>query len=366
MTKLELSPRGQIGFNGAVKNGLYLLADGERYIYALGSSLCVAELGNSTRPVSFYEHTQNISVLTVSASGRFCASGTTTHGGFTSEICVWDLIEEKLIYTLQQHKESVIALSFSHDDKWLASYGADNEVVLWELESGSAKMGSRIVGGKAIRALSFTSTCSSTLVGVGEERMWVFDIDYAAGIVKQSPVNLGSLVRVYTALHIDADDQWLYSTTETGDMVKVNLRTRVFAASAPQKRPFSGGLHTITTNASGNLIVGSASGKIVLLSKNNLAILKSEAIEGGITSLAVSPNSGVMLVGTKECSIFKVGDRAYEYSSNLIYYRFRTGFVPMSAADVVCAVLLGLWALGLGGYGPLKDTVKKGTPIQKL
>ena len=64
--------------------------------------------------------------------------------GFTADIIVWDFFERKMIHRLSLHKVKVQALSFSCDEKYLASLGGadDNSLVIWDVEAGEPICGS--------------------------------------------------------------------------------------------------------------------------------------------------------------------------------------------------------------------------------
>lgn len=72
-----------------------------------------------------------VSCFAVSKSGRYLASGQITFMGFTADIIIWDLETRTLLHRMGLHKVKVQALDFSHDDKYLASLGGqdDNNLV---------------------------------------------------------------------------------------------------------------------------------------------------------------------------------------------------------------------------------------------
>lgn len=85
-----------------------------------------------------------MSCIALSRSGRYLASGQVTHMGFSAPILVWDLETGRVLHKMSLHKVKVQALSFSCDDRFLASLGGadDNSLVLWDVESGESICGS--------------------------------------------------------------------------------------------------------------------------------------------------------------------------------------------------------------------------------
>eukprot|EP00116_Pleurobrachia_bachei_P005409 sb/3465671/ len=75
--------------NRNVPHGLLVHPDGEHLIYPLGCTVVVENI--KTNEQSFFTgHTNDVSCLAVSKSGRFVASGQITHMGFKADVIVWD------------------------------------------------------------------------------------------------------------------------------------------------------------------------------------------------------------------------------------------------------------------------------------
>ncbi len=79
---------------------------------------------------------RGISVLKISPNGKLLASA----GSNDDDIFLWDVATSKLIRILQGHKSNVTNLSFSPDNKSLASCSRDNEAKIWDLISGEIKV----------------------------------------------------------------------------------------------------------------------------------------------------------------------------------------------------------------------------------
>ena len=100
-----------MGFNGTLQNGLHIHPDGQHIIYALGSVVVIESLVDRSQ-VFLNGHTNTVSCLTVSPSGKYIASGQETHMGFKADIIVWDYNLKSLYCKFPLHKVRVEALSF--------------------------------------------------------------------------------------------------------------------------------------------------------------------------------------------------------------------------------------------------------------
>lgn len=111
---------------GAVPNGLLVHPDRQHLIYALGSTVIVENLETKSQ-VCLSGHTDEVTCIAVSKSGRYLASGQKTHMGFKADIIVWDYEERKLYLRLTLHKVKVEALAFSPNDMYLVSLGGQDD-----------------------------------------------------------------------------------------------------------------------------------------------------------------------------------------------------------------------------------------------
>ena len=66
--------------------------------------------------------------------------------GFQADIIVWDFDTLQPIQRLKLHKVLIQSLSFSFDERHLASLGGqdDRQLVIWNIESGKAICGNPV------------------------------------------------------------------------------------------------------------------------------------------------------------------------------------------------------------------------------
>ena len=107
---------------GSIPSGLVAHPDGQHIVYALGCTVIVKDVV-SQQQTFLSGHSDNVSCLTCSASGKYLASGQVTHMGFKADVIVWQFAERELYCRLTLHKVKVQALAFSPSDKFLATLG---------------------------------------------------------------------------------------------------------------------------------------------------------------------------------------------------------------------------------------------------
>jgi WD40 repeat protein len=89
---------------GTVKNGIILLPDNRSMIYALGSTIVKRDVINSHDQQFLQGHSDRVTCMSLSPSGRYLASGQVTYLGFQADIIVWDLETLEIVHRLRLHK----------------------------------------------------------------------------------------------------------------------------------------------------------------------------------------------------------------------------------------------------------------------
>lgn len=137
----KLALEAVIGFAGDVPEGLVLHPNDEHLIYPLGSNVVVKDLlKNTQRFLQKDGHDRSVSCLALSHDSRMLATGQITYMGFPAVVIIWDLATGAVMQKLILHKGKIQSLTFSCDDKWLATLGGedDNKLVIWNIETGQA------------------------------------------------------------------------------------------------------------------------------------------------------------------------------------------------------------------------------------
>ncbi|XP_076871510.1 cilia- and flagella-associated protein 52 isoform X4 [Brachyhypopomus gauderio] len=265
VAKLELE--AVIGFNGHVSSGLRAHPDREHLIYPLGCTLIIKHI-RSGQQGFLHGHTNTISCVSVSRSGRYVASGQVTFMGFKADVIIWDYARREIYSRLILHKAKVEALAFSPNDKYLVSLGGQDD-------------------------------------GSGTIRVWELDLPNRK--IRPTECQTGQLKRVIKCIEIPEDDGFFYCGTTSGDILKVNLKSRLLASCGPVKQKFSQGVNTLNMLKTGDLLVGSGDGVFSLCSGANFKTIKRVELEGGVTSVALRGEGQHVFVGTSAAQVYRFG-----------------------------------------------------------
>ncbi|XP_055376236.1 cilia- and flagella-associated protein 52 [Condylostylus longicornis] len=221
-----LSPRAIIGFDGSVKFGLKAHPNGKNIIYPLGSKISISELG-SYKQEFLVGHSNAISTLDISPSGKYIASGESGQLGFRAFVIIWDFEKRKEMARHDLHKGKVQGIIFTAEDKYIVSIGGqdDGTVVVYELKTMKPicrSPASQSVAGSpsTVIRLHKKSTIFLTAGNV-HFRMWTIKPDERK--LSVTNVSVGKIRRNYVAMKVDKNDENLYVSTMTGDIIKVKI-----------------------------------------------------------------------------------------------------------------------------------------------
>jgi len=313
-----LKLKSMIGYSGNIPNSFIKHPDGKHLIYILGSTIVI---NNITKPNSSKKfllgHSNNISCIDISKSGKYIASSQVTHMGFQADIIVWDFETRKQYRKFSLHKGKVQSLAFSCNDKYLTTLGGqdDNTIVVWDIEKGKAICGvpaSKDSDGIALRVCSYNQheNCFATC-GDSTLRVWEFDAEKRKA--QMCDINMGQIKRVIECCVVDDNDEYMYCGTTTGDLLKINLHTKLFRQSGPPKERFSLGIISVLlVPDSDKVIVGSGDGTVAMMrTTGKMNIISKVKIEGKVTSLCFDDKKRI-LAGTSTSSLYMIDLKTFE------------------------------------------------------
>ncbi|XP_039596390.1 cilia- and flagella-associated protein 52 [Polypterus senegalus] len=304
--RLEL--QSIIGFNGNVPGGLITHPDQKHVIYPLGSTVIIQSL--TTQKQEFLQgHSNNVSCITVTRSGQYLASGQVTHMGFKADILIWDYANREEYARLVLHKAKVEALAFSPNGTYLVSLGGqdDGSVVLWNVAKREAICGSPASthsSGISL-AVKFPNLRDDVFITAGNCTLRVWELDLRNRKIWPIECQLGQLKRIVQCLEVEDDDSFFYGGTSSGDVLKVNLKTKLLNSCAPAKEKFSKGVTSLKLLKTGDILVGSGDGAVSLCKTTNFKVIKQVHVEGGVTSISLRGQGHQFFTGTQSSMIFR-------------------------------------------------------------
>jgi WD40 repeat protein len=316
---LEL--QGVIGYNGQLPGSLILHPGDEHIIYALGSTLVVKHLTDNTQTFLQKDgHDSKVSCMALSSTGKYLATGQETHMGFPAKIIIWNLETYEIEHKLVLHKGKVQDVAFSTNEHFLVTLGGrdDNKIVVWDVETGQPICGDQAAG-DTVLTVRFLNNSNDTIVSGGNYNLKVWEFDLANRKIRPTGCQLGQLRRIIRCIAVDDYDEFMYCGTDTGDVLKVDIKSKLFKEAAPKQttkkrvRAFQKGVSQITIAANGELIVGAGDGTIAIINAATFLVVRKTKVAGAVSALALNANHDHFFVGTKNCNIYLVNLQSLEY-----------------------------------------------------
>ncbi|XP_023385618.1 cilia- and flagella-associated protein 52 [Pteropus vampyrus] len=305
----ELELEAVIGFNGHVPTGLKCHPDEEHLVYPLGCTVLIQAI-NTNKQDFLHGHGNNVSCVTISKSGDYIASGQVTFMGFKADVILWDYKKRELIARLSLHKGKIEDVAFSPNDLYLVSLGGpdDGSVVVWSIAKRDAICGSPAAGlnvGNATTVI-FSGCRDEMFVTAGNGTIRVWELDLLNRKIRPTECQTGQMKRIVLCITMASDDCFFYLGTTSGDILKMNPRTKLLADSGPVKEKFSLGVSAIKCLKMVGLLVGSGAGLLIFCKSPSYKPIKKLQLQGGITSITLRGEGHQFFVGTEESHIYRV------------------------------------------------------------
>lgn len=305
-----------IGFEGDVPNGLIAHPDGQHIAYPLGSTVVLKNV-KANKQAFLQGHTDSVTCVAMSPDGRYLASGQKTSMGFKAQVIVWDVeaalrnansadTTGELVYTLSLHKVKIQDLAFSADGAYLATLGGqdDNNLVVWDMETGKAICGSPAAS-HSTTTMRWFNNSSDKLVTGGQFNLRIWDFDRSARKLRPTDCHLGQLKRVINCVTIDSADAYMYCGTQTGDLLQVNLSNGRFMKASRNR--FSLGILCaayILDTRGDCILLGNGDGSVARLDTKTLSVKKACSVMGGVKSISPSADGNSVWVGTSQGNMY--------------------------------------------------------------
>lgn len=352
----ELEVKAIIGFDGGIVGGLKVHPDGEHIVFPIGNKVAIQHW--STKKQYFLSgHTNVISAIDVSSTGKYVASGQINHIGFKAPVIIWDFHKRVMLSRHEIHKVRIEALKFSTDDRYVTSLGGRDcgNIVVWNVEAGALLSGTEASQGSKGEA---TCLCSCNIRGEcfvsgGDGNLIVWGVDVVARSITGFDVNMSKLKRIIYCIEMNERDEVCYCGTSTGDILKVRLNFHPNAEILlPVKPPimqgcftkmsskplpkgmvalYGQGVRSLILFKNGKLLVGAGDGTVDLVDEMKssrvvqepatggfklpshplLRVLKSTNLKSSVTSLQMF-RENTILAGTGNCEIFMIDFSTFE------------------------------------------------------
>ena len=212
----------------------------------------------------------------------------------------------ELVHKLVLHKVAIQALDFSFDTKFLASIGGqdDNTLVIWDLDSGRAIVGTPAHSYAAL-CLSWQHNSNAFIFTGGQQHLRKWDFNQERRRLFPEDMKLTGVKRVFTSITLSNDNKYVYAGSASGDVILFDADTTNFITTSSHR--FSLGINVIVIlDDEGSVLCGTGDGALVKLGMRDLKFKKAAELLGSITSIAMAADGASAFVGTEAGNIYGV------------------------------------------------------------
>eukprot|EP00741_Cyanophora_paradoxa_P019975 tig00021179_g19279.t1 len=302
-----------VAYSTNARRSLYLHPNGRDAVFAAGGCVVISDLEDPHNQTFLRGHDDRITCMSLSRSGRLLASGQV---GKNSDVCVWSLETNKLLYRLSEHDHGIKGVDITDDEALLVTIGdeVDKKMYCWDLSTGyivsSTPMpepANCVAWGGREKDIKRRPTANYVIATAGSSvlRLWV--LNPAKGELTSEKCGVGSQRREYSCLQFSADGDMLYAGSSSGDVSVVYVRTKLVIATVVA---CAGGVRCIgLAETGGALVLGGGDGTLTTLAPNgkDFTVRKKVQLSGALTDVHVDREGGSLLAGTAYGLVYRVG-----------------------------------------------------------
>eukprot|EP01028_Stygiella_incarcerata_P004217 TRINITY_DN1900_c0_g1_i1.p1 TRINITY_DN1900_c0_g1~~TRINITY_DN1900_c0_g1_i1.p1 ORF type:complete len:625 (-),score=135.00 TRINITY_DN1900_c0_g1_i1:17-1891(-) len=321
---LEIELEHAIGCNGTALHTVVAHSrEPKTYFYTFGSLIVIANIDDPHEQKFLRRHAGPISVLSLSNSTRYLASGeaASSHGpSSASPVYIWDLETQQVVFELPGHLGGVDEVAWSPDDKFFLTCGGDRKLAIHDMQTGA------IVGGirspDAISYLCWIPTESPNprrpiyrFCALFRNQVkvftWAFDIRAMQFVLNGTPcavpgAGLGAgFLRDYPCAVVDESGTFCLAGTNVGEIVVYNVDTAVFKTTVSiSKSP----VFCLVKGHADVAYVGSGDGTVKKVRGRDFRweVEAETVLDGEITSLSMCVGGREMLAATSKGKIYRM------------------------------------------------------------
>ncbi|KAF5305612.1 hypothetical protein FQR65_LT07692 [Abscondita terminalis] len=331
----ELSVHAIIGFDGAIIGGLRVHPDGKHVLFPIGNKITILHWTNK-KQYFLSGHTNIISAIDVSKSGKYVASGQINHIGFKAWVIIWDFHKRAMLAKHEIHKVRIETVKFSTDDRYVTSLGGRDcgNIVVWDIEGNAPLSGTEASSGSKgeATALCVCHKRGACFITGGDCNLTIWGIDVQARAINGVDVSTSKIKRMIYCIDVNIRDELCYCGTSTGDNGKILIGAGNGIIDMVEESKSKKHFKTVDV------------GIFKPPSHPLLKVLKTTNLKSSITSIQIFREKTI-LAGTENCEIFSIDLESFEPKlvvtchSSTIYcvafpYKFSEVFATAGQNDV--------------------------------
>lgn len=287
-----------------IRKGIVFHPTSKTYLRAAGGSILICDLDEGFKQESLQQHDDMITCIELSPSGMYIASG---QKGENSNVIIWDYAKRSVVYVFEEHDHFVQDITFSLDERILATLGGkeDGKLIFWDLSSGAIISSVKMPTGTSCimhGGLSQEDPNVYIIVSGGDEGLVLWHLDPFSGTV--FPHKFAAEVkRSISSLCISEEKDLIFASTLSGDFLIYSIKSMrlIQTVSVSAKALMS----SILNCRGSEIAAANYDGKIRIYDLNCHEVVAEIHLDSGIVSMATSADKLEILAITQNGSVVR-------------------------------------------------------------
>ncbi|CRG95193.1 conserved Plasmodium protein, unknown function [Plasmodium gallinaceum] len=268
-------------------------------IYAIGTNIIKEDILNNNRTI-FKSDENKISKLYVDKSNKYICC--CKESKLLSNIYIFDFENKIKPIILSLHKFKTSDISISRDGKYLLSSGGDDDKYLILTQIENQKFIYKSLSDYSYTNISFFHKSNNFIIAKLNS-IKICYYDFSKKLMSEEEVNTSIYKRQFICLELKENDEYAYLGTTTGDVLIVNIKTKVLEKIIPENYLFSNGINVIKIIDDSTILTGSGDGFVSLIDVNEKKVIKKTKLYGSINSIQMR-NKSTLFVSIYENIIY--------------------------------------------------------------
>ncbi|SBT79937.1 WD repeat-containing protein 16, putative [Plasmodium malariae] len=260
-------------------------------IYAIGTNIIKEDIVNNNRTI-FKSDENKINKLYVDNNKKYICC--CKESKLMSNIYIFDFENKKENIILSLHKFKTMDISISNDGKYLLSSGGEDDKCLILTQIENQKFIYKSSSDYPYTNISFFHQTNNFIIAKLNS-IKICYYNFSTKRMNEVEVNTSIYKRQFVCLELKNNDEYAFLGTSTGDVLVVNIKSRVLEKIIPENYLFSNGINVVKILDDKTILTGSGDGYVSLIDIVEKKILRKTKIYGSVNSIEMRNESTIFI-----------------------------------------------------------------------
>ncbi|VTZ70613.1 WD repeat-containing protein 16, putative [Plasmodium chabaudi chabaudi] len=282
-------------------------------IYGIGTNIIKEDIVNNSRTI-FKSDQNKITKLYIDKNQKYICC--CKESKLMSTICIYDFENKNKPITLSLHKFKTEDISISNDGKYIISSGGEDDKQLILTEISNQYFIYKTSSDFPYSNISFFHKTNNFIIAK-LNNIRICNYDFTKKLMSYEDINTSIYKRKFVCLELKENDEQAFFGTTTGDILVVNIKSKVLEKIIPEKYLFGNGINVVKSLDDQTILTGSGDGYVSLISVPERKIIKQTKLFGSINSIQMR-NKSTLFISVRENVIYVMDMNTNNYNVLLL------------------------------------------------